>query len=152
VRDVSGSGVRLDTTVGVPDGAVGVTARVATDDGAAYYVAPNVSERLGVDLTVSGGEVRVDGDVRPVENATLTVEGRDDVRLTLFVDYGPGGGFAYRFDLPVEVGDGRVRALSPRVEYCRNARACGGAAAYVPGSAPDGVSVRSNVSVAEPNP
>ena len=152
VRDVSGSRVRLETTVGVPEGAVGVTVRVATDDGVAYYVAPNVSDGLAVDLAASGDEVRVAGDVRPVGNETVTVDGRDDVRLTVFVDYGPGGGFAYRFDLPVEVSDGRIRALSPRVEYCRDARACGGAAAYVPASAPDGVFVRSEVSAAEPNP
>ena len=152
VRDVSGPRVRLDITVGVPEGAVGVTARVATDNGVAYYVAPNVPESLDVDLAVSGDGVRIDGDVRPVGNETLAVDGRDDVRLTVFVDYGPGGGFTYRFDLPVEVSDGRVRALSPRVEHCRNARACGGSAAYVPSAAPDGVFVRSNVSVAEPNP
>jgi hypothetical protein len=152
VRDVSGSRVDLKTTVGIPDGAIGVTARVATDEGSVYYVAPNISDSLDLKLTIVGGQVYVMGDVRPVESETLAVDGRDDIRLTVFVDYGPGGGFAYRFDLPVTVSDERVRALSPRIERCRNARACGGAAAYIPTSAPDGVFVRTDLLAREPNP
>ncbi|WP_423750758.1 glycosyltransferase family 39 protein [Salinirarus marinus] len=151
VRDVSGSNVRLDTALGVPDGALGVSVRVATDEGSAYYVAPNVSDSLEVDLTISDGRIRASGDVRPVDEGTLAVDGRDVVRLTAFVDYGPAGGFTYRFDLPVDVDDGRVRALTPRVERCRNARACGGAATHVPESAPDGVFVRSELVATEPN-
>ncbi|WP_251342651.1 ArnT family glycosyltransferase [Haloplanus halophilus] len=152
VRDVSGGSVRLDTAVGIPDGAIGVTARIATDEGSVYYVAPNVTDSLAVNLSIEDGRIHVAGDVRPVENETVAVDGRDDVRLTVFVDYGPGGGFAYRLDLPVEAADGTVRALTPRIERCRNARACGGAAAYIPSSAPDGVFVRSELVAGEPNP
>jgi hypothetical protein len=151
VRDVSGSRVDLKTTVGIPDGAIGVTARVATDEGSVYYVAPNISDSLDLNLTIVNGQVRVTGDVRPVANEMLAVDGRDDIRLTVFVDYGPGGGFAYRFDVPVTVSDERVRALSPRIERCRNVRACGGAAAYIPTSAPDDVFVRTDLLAREPN-
>ncbi len=152
IRDVTGERVRLATTVGVPDGAVGVTLRVATDDGSAYYVAPNVTDEVAVDLDVTASSVRASGDVRPVGDRTLAVDGRDTVRLTVFVDYAGGGGFAYRFDLPVRAGDGTVRALSPRVERCRNVRACGGAATHVPATAPEGVFVRTALSAREPNP
>ncbi|MFB6123457.1 MAG: glycosyltransferase family 39 protein [Haloferacaceae archaeon] len=153
VRDVSGSRVRLDTELGIPDGAIGVSVRVATDEGSVYYVAPTVSDALEVDLMIAAGRVRASGDVRPVDDGTLGVDGRDVVRLTAFVDYGPSGGFSYRFDLPVVVDNGRVRALTPRIERCRNARACGGAATYIPGSdsAPEGVFVRSELVVREPN-
>jgi hypothetical protein len=143
--------VRLNTTVGVPDGAVGVTARVATDEGSAYHVATDVSDSLDLTLAVEEGRVHVGGDVRQVGNETLAVDGREDVRLTVFVDYGPGGGFAYRFELPVIASDRAVRALSPRVERCRDARACGGAAAHVPESAPEGVFVQTDLRAREPN-
>ncbi len=94
--------------------------------------------------------VTLDGDLRPVSNETLGVEGRDTVRLSVFVDYGLSGGFSYRFALPVDA-DGEVRALSPRVERCRNPRACGGSAAYVPSASPDGVYVRETRLTAERN-
>jgi 4-amino-4-deoxy-L-arabinose transferase-like glycosyltransferase len=151
VRDVAGTSAHLQTTVGVPDGAVGVTARIATDEGSVYYVAPTVSDSLDLDLTVADGRVRVDGDLRQVQNGTLAVDGRDVVGLSVFVDYRGGGGFAYRFDLPVEVSDGQVRALSPRIERCRNPRACGGSATHVPSTAPDGVFVRTDLTAQEPN-
>ncbi|GAA0290959.1 ArnT family glycosyltransferase [Halarchaeum salinum] len=151
VRDVTGSAVELNATVGIPDGAVGVTARVATDDGGAYYVTQNASDELALALSVADGRVRLDGDVAPVGNASLGVDGRDVVRLTVFVDYGPSGGFAYRFDLPVNATADGVRALSPRVEQCRNARTCGGAATYVPSAASDGVFVHSRLVARERN-
>ncbi|MFB6167233.1 MAG: ArnT family glycosyltransferase [Haloferacaceae archaeon] len=150
VREVSGSRVRLDTTVGVPGRAVGVTARIATDEGSAYYVASNASDSLDLTLTVADGEVSAAGEFDPVDDRTVAVDGRATVRVTVFVDYGPGGGFAYRFELPLAVSDRRIRALTPRIERCRNARACGGAAAYVPASAPDGVFVRSELLADEP--
>ncbi len=152
VRDVSGPRVRLDSTIGIPEGAVGVTVRVEAGGDEAYYVAPERPERLDLALTVFDGRLRMGGDVRPVGNTTLAVGGRETVRLTVFVDYGAGGGFSYRFDLPVEVADDRVRVLSPRVERCRNARACGGAATHVPASAPEGVLVRTELVALEPNP
>jgi len=151
IREVAGDRVRLETAVGVPDGAIGVTARVATDGGSAYYVAENVSDALAVELTVAGGRAWLSGAVRPVGNATVPVDDRETVRLTLFVDYGAGSGFSYRLELPVETAGDRVRALTPRIEYCRDARACGGAAAYVPRTAPEGVFVRTTLHAGEPN-
>jgi 4-amino-4-deoxy-L-arabinose transferase-like glycosyltransferase len=151
VRDVSGSRVGLATTVGVPDGAVGVTVRVATDDGSTYHVPAEVGDSLSVSLVVADGEVRVLADGRPVGD-TLAVDGRDVVRTTVFVDYGAGDGFSYRLELPVDVTDDRVRALSPRVERCHAVSTCGGAATYVPSTAPDGVFVRTDLlAVSEQN-
>jgi len=145
VQDVSGRSVRLETTVGVPDGAVGVTARLAAGDGSAYYVAEGVPAAPAIRLTVADGRARLAGDVAAVDDPGVAVDGRETVVITVFVDYGPGGGFSYRLELPVDVSDGRVRALSPRIEHCRNARSCGGAAAYVPGAAPEGVFVRTEL-------
>lgn len=152
VREVSGDRVDYDATVGIPDGAIGVTARVETDDGSAYYVASNVSDSLDVTLSVADGDVSVSGDLRAIGNESISVDGRDTVRLTVFVDYGPGGGFSYRMDLPVEATDDRVDALTPRIEHCRDVRACGGAATYVPAAAPDGVFVRGELVAHNPNP
>jgi len=154
VRDVRGDSIRLSTTVGVPRAADGVTARIATDDGSAYYVVPNASasENVSMNLTVGDGQVRVESGLRAEGDETLAVDDRETVRLTVFVDYGVGGGFTYRFDLPVDAADGQVRALTPRVERCVNARACGGSAAFIPEAAPDGVFVRTTLTADERNP
>ena len=88
--------------------------------------------------------VRLSGDVRPFGNATIDPDG--EVRLIVTVDRGPGYVFDYRLDVPVRTGESRVRALSPRVEQCFDVRTCGGSAAYVPERAPEGVSVRTNLS------
>ncbi|MBX0323274.1 glycosyltransferase family 39 protein [Halomicroarcula sp. F13] len=152
VRDVDGERVELRTTVGIPDGAVGVTVRVGVDGRSAYYVVPDPSENVSLALLVDDDGARLRGEVRPLQNETLDVDGRETVRTTVFVDYGGGSGFAYRFDLPVDAEDDRVRALTPRIERCRSARACGGAAAYVPGTGPDGVFVETNLTAIERNP
>lgn len=151
IRHVSGSRVDLETTVGIPDGAIGVTARIETDDGSAYYVAEDVPDTLAIDLTVTDGTVEPTGDLHAMENGSIAVDGRDTVRTTIFVDYGGGGGFSYRIAFPVSVTDEEVRALSPRLEHCRDVRACGGEAAYVPKTAPEGVFVRTTLSADEPN-
>ncbi|MFB6305050.1 MAG: ArnT family glycosyltransferase [Haloferacaceae archaeon] len=151
VRETTGPGVRLNATVGIPEGAVGVSARLATEEGFTYYATPEPGDAVSLRLLVADGRARLAGDLRPLENGTPPVDGRDVVTLTVFVDYGPSGGFSYRFDLPVDAGDDRVRALSPRIERCRNVRACGGAAAHIPESAPDDVFVRTELSAVEPN-
>ncbi|WP_284008985.1 ArnT family glycosyltransferase [Haloarcula pelagica] len=151
VRDVDGEQVRLGTTVGIPDGATGVTVRLGVDGRSAYYVVPDPGEELSLAVLVDE-RARLRGDARPLQNKTLAVDGRETVRTTVFVDYGGGSGFAYRFDLPVDAADDRVRALTPRIERCRNARACGGAAAYVPGTGPNGTSVETNLTAGERNP
>jgi hypothetical protein len=150
VADVTGERVRYSSTVGIPPGAVGVSARLSTDDGSRYYTGTNTPGNLSTDIVVSGENVSLAGDVRALDDEPLGIEGEDTVRLSVFVDYGPGGGFSYRFALPVDA-DGEVRALSPRVERCRNPRACGGSAAYVPSASPDGVYVRETRLVAERN-
>lgn len=146
IRDVAGSGVTLQTTVGIPDGAIGATASITTDDGTIYYYASNPSENLDLNLTIDNNQISVTGDFHPVGKEQLELTGESDVGLSVFVDYRGGGGFSYRFDLPVRADDGQLRALSPRIEHCRNVRACGGAAAYIPASAPDGVYVESELS------
>ncbi|MFB6302128.1 MAG: ArnT family glycosyltransferase [Haloferacaceae archaeon] len=150
VRDVSGAEVRLGTTVGVPERAAGVTARVATDDGVAYYTAQSLPDALSIRLRIADGRVRVGGDFRQMGNGTVAVGGRDVVRLSVFVDSGHSSAFTYRLDLPVVV-DGGVRALSPRIDRCLSARDCGDGTAYVPESAPDGVFVRTELVAEDPN-
>ncbi|MFC7138275.1 ArnT family glycosyltransferase [Halosimplex aquaticum] len=151
VADVSGSALAMNATVGVPAGADAVTFRLGTDEGSAYHVAGRTTDAASVELRLSDGTVRLAGPGAP-SNETLSVSGRETVRLSAFVDYGPGGSFTYRFDLPVDASDGRVRALTPRVELCRGARSCGGEAAYLPERAPDGVFVETNLTASERNP
>jgi hypothetical protein len=142
VERLRGTRVGFRADVGVPDTARSVTARVGTDGGSAYY-ATDARGSVTVRTTVTREGAVLGGDVRPVDGPAtpLAVGDRDTVRVAVFVDYGPAGGFTYRFDLPVEVREGSVRALTPRVEYCRDARRCGGEAAYVPETAPGDVSV-----------
>jgi 4-amino-4-deoxy-L-arabinose transferase-like glycosyltransferase len=146
VREAAGERVRLSTTVGVPGGPESVTVRASTDEGAVDLVATNVSESLSVGLVLDESAVRVTGDLRPVDGRTVGLDGRDVVRLTVFVDYGAAGGFSYRLATPVDPDDGAVRALTPRVERCRAVRTCGGAAAYIPEESPEGVFVRTALS------
>jgi len=149
VHEANGRRVGLDATLGVPDGAVGVTARLAAGDASAYYVAEGTPDALGLGLTVTDGRARLAGDVTPVDGRGVAVSGRETLLLTVFVDHGPSGGFSYRLELPVDASDGRVRALSPRIEHCRTPRNCDGAAAYVPGAAPDGVAVGTDLYATE---
>ncbi len=150
VKDVSGYKVKLDIKLGIPDGAIGITTRMKTNKGNIYYTS-NVSESINVSVTISEGQIKAGGDIEAVGNRTLSVEGRDTVSLILFVDYGLSGGFEYRFNVPVIVYNDRIRALSPRIEYCLNPRSCGGSAAYIPELASDGVFVNTELT-AKPNP
>ena len=151
VRDVSGTVIRHETTLGVPDGAVGVTARIETENGSAYFVTPETADSLDFDLVIEDGRISTTGDLQAVDNGSIAVDGRDTVRTTVFVDYGGSGGFAYRMALPVAVSDEAVRVVSPRIEHCWDVRTCGGEAAYIPGATPDDVFVHSNLSVRNPN-
>ena len=153
VSDVSGSRVRLETTLGIPDGAVGVTVRLG-EETRELYTAPSDADSLDLALTIEDGRARLAGDVRPVDpgdETAIALEGRETVELAAFVDYGPRGGFSYRLDLPVALSEGQVRALSPRTERCRAPQFCGGAAAHIPSTAPDGVFVRTEIVTADPN-
>ncbi|ELZ23730.1 hypothetical protein C475_14003 [Halosimplex carlsbadense 2-9-1] len=148
VEDVRGDRLTLTATVGVPAGAESVTVRVGTGDGSVYRVASAANSSVEFRLVVTDERVAVEGLGGPA-NETLTIDGVETVRASAFVDYGPGGSFSYRFDLPVDATDGRVRALSPGVELCRGVRSCGGAAAYVPETAPDGVTVETDLAATD---
>ncbi|OLZ39951.1 hypothetical protein A6E15_02680 [Natrinema saccharevitans] len=144
VERVAGETVALNATVGVPEAAGSVSATITTDDGSETYVADDVSSPLATRLVVADGEVRLRG---AAWNATdsIAVDERDDVTLTVFVDRGPGNSFSYRLELPVRGDDETVEALTPRVERCSGIRDCGGEAAYLPESAPDGTFVRTDL-------
>jgi len=144
VEDVRGDRLTLTATVGVPSGAESVTVRVGTGDGSVYRVASGGNSAVEFRMVVTDERVAVEGLGGPADE-TLAVDGVETVRASAFVDYGPGGSFTYRFDLPVDATDGRVRALTPGVELCRGVRSCGGEAAYVPATAPEGVSVETDL-------
>jgi len=146
VHDRTGEAVAMNATVGLPRGITSATVTVETDDGTAHYVATGDADTLAFELTVADGAVNVGGPLDPIGNASLPVEGRETVRVSVFADDGVGG-FEYRLSVPLETGDGQVRALTPNVEYCLDARACGGAAMYVPGETPEGVFVRTDLQV-----
>ncbi|MFB6299647.1 MAG: glycosyltransferase family 39 protein [Halobacteriales archaeon] len=154
VRDVSGDRIRFRTTLGIPKGAIGVTTRIETEESSAYYVAPNASgmDSMTLELTLRPDQLRLTGNVRPVTEEPVTIDDRDTVELTVFVDYGAGGGFSYRFEFPVMSDGTEVRTLTPRIERCRNVRACGGSAAHVPAMAPTDVFVRTELVAIDPNP
>jgi len=148
VESVAGSSVAIDATVGVPSGADGVTVRLGNGERSAYYVASNATGSVEFDLHLTDKRVRVAG-LTAESNGTLSVTGRQAVQVSVFVDYGPGGSFTYRLDVPVDASDGRVRALTPSIEVCRGARSCGGAAAYIPETAPDGVFVETSMTASQ---
>ncbi|WP_459193958.1 ArnT family glycosyltransferase [Halosimplex sp. J119] len=150
VEAVSGSGVAMNATVGVPSGADSVTLRLGTDDGSVYHVVQRTSDTATFGLRLAEGKARITGPAGATDE-TLAVSGRETVQLSAFVDYGPGGSFTYRFDVPVDASDGEVRALTPRIELCRGARSCGGEAAYIPETAPGGVSVETNLTATDPD-
>ncbi|MFA9417681.1 ArnT family glycosyltransferase [Natrinema sp. HArc-T2] len=150
VEHVSGSAVELNTTVGVPPTATGVTMTVTTDDASATAVAANVSERTPARLTVTDEAVRVHGATWD-GNESLPIDDRDDIVVSVFVDQGPGSSFSYRLELPVRTEGDTVRALTPRVERCSSIRDCGGEAAYVPDQSPDGLFVRTELTVPDAN-
>jgi hypothetical protein len=149
VAYVSGQMARLNVTVGVPTDASSVTVRVGTEDGSAYVVTSGDGGTLRLPIRVTEDRVRIEGVGE--EETWAPIDGRERVLVTAFVDEGPGASFTYRLELPVDATDGHVRALSPRLEYCRGVRTCGGAAAYVPESTPDGVFVETTLSAGEGN-
>lgn len=150
VHERRGSAIHLDTTVGIPDGAIGVTARLSNVNQSAYATSSQPGRHLDVRVSVVDGAARVSGGLNPLHNSTISVEKEDIITLTVFVDYGPGGGFVYRFELPVQLTGGSVRAISPRIKYCRTVHTCGDGSAYVPDRVPDGITVRSELSVEDP--
>ncbi|WEL18662.1 Glycosyltransferase of PMT family [Halorhabdus sp. SVX81] len=143
VRERSGESVTLNASVGLPERVTSATVTVETDDGTAHYVPRETGDELQFRLVI-GDTVRAVGLLEAGSEEQPTIEGREDVDVTVFADDGIGG-FEYRLSVPVEAGGGQVRALTPRVEYCFDAQACGGAATYVPEESPDGVFVRTEL-------
>ena len=149
VTVVRGEQLSLDTTLGTPAGATSVTVRLSGADGTStYYGATptdgSVSFTVDVTddtLTLVGADGRTDSVVRPDDGPVVA---------TAFIDYPGGTGFTYRVEMPVERVGGETRALSPELEWCRDARACDGAAAYVPGHGPEGIFVETALD-ADPN-
>lgn len=149
VTVVRGEQLSLDTTLGTPTGVTSVTVRLSGADGtSAYYDATptdsSVSFTVDVTddtLTLVGADGRTDSVVRPDDGPVVA---------TAFIDYPGGTGFTYRVEMPVERVGGETRALSPELEWCRDARACDGAAAYVPGHGPEGIFVETALD-ADPN-
>jgi len=150
VDHVAGSAVALNTTVGVPSTAEGVTMTVTTDDDSATAVAANVSEETPVRLTVTDESVRIHGASWD-STEPLPIDDRDDIVVDVFVDQGPGSSFSYRLELPVRTEDETVRALTPHVERCSSIRDCGGEAAYIPDQSTDSLFVRTELSVPDTN-
>ncbi|MDZ7746016.1 MAG: glycosyltransferase family 39 protein [Halobacteriales archaeon] len=144
-----GERLSLNTTMGTPPGATSVTVRLSGADGtSAYYGATptdgsvaftvNVTDET---LTLVGESGRTDSIARPEDGPVV---------VTAFIDYPGGTGFTYRVEMPTDRIDGEMRALSPRLEWCRDARACDGAAAYIPGQGPDGIFIETTLE-ADPN-
>jgi hypothetical protein len=160
VRVVEGESISALIRVGLPNGTQRVSIRLAGTDDVAYYTVDATTahpESLPVNLTVTPGQARLDGPVAPAGNGavgtdeptdparqgTVAVGDLEDVTLTLFADYGAGGGVTYRFRTPVAVEDDRVRVLMPERTACTRPRRCGEeGGASVPGTElPEGVSV-----------
>jgi len=147
IERVRGERVGFATAFAVPDGAQGVSFRLSSGGESAYRaVAPEANVSATVTVGDGAATLTADGGT-----ASVPVDDRDDVRVTAFVDYGPGGGFSYAFEMPVEATDDGVQALTPRVEYCRAASTCGGGATYVPDDAPPGIAVTVDAFAAERN-
>jgi len=148
LRVVEGQQVHLHATFGVPSGAERVSIRLSSNRGAAYYVGEPSEGRLDVRLSVDGSRARLDGQVSPEGPSAVPVNATDEVVVEVFVERPDASGVTYRVRLPVETG-ASVRALTPRVEACRDALRCGGEAAYVPGSTPSDVVVETGLSANE---
>ena len=150
VRDVRAGRVTLGGRFGVPDATEVLEVRIESGDDSATYVAENASADLNLSVRITPDVTRLSGGVRPIQNDTILPDEDGEVRLIVTVGGGMGNVFHYRLEVPVRTTDDRVRALSPRVERCFDPRTCGGAAAHVPETAPDGIFVRTNLSVDDP--
>jgi hypothetical protein len=144
VEAVSGPQVRVGTELGLPASADRASIRVDGGRESAYYAVRGDPETLTFDVVVDADGVRLVGDrVVPLnESARVPLPERGIVTVETFVDYSAGTGFSYRAEIPVAAADGSVRALTPYLEVCRDARLCGDEAAYVPDESRPGVFVR----------
>ncbi|NHN58709.1 MULTISPECIES: glycosyltransferase family 39 protein [Halorussus] len=149
VRAVRGERVTANATLGIPDYATDVSARLSTGDEVAYYAFDGTPSNLSVSLRVANGTARLAGpSVAPVgENASVPVAREDTVVAQVFVGR-TAGGFSYRLELPVRRANGTVAALSPVREACVVPANCNGAAAYVANAVPEGVRMETSLRAA----
>lgn len=147
IRAAEGERVGMVVTAGVPRFAERVSVRIETEQGHVTTSATAPDGNLSVALAVSDARVFLTGS--DFENESVPIEERDTVRTRLFVDYGTGAGFSYVVSLPVESGDGSVRALSPHLELCQVPHRCGGAATYVPDTRRPGQYLNATLEVSE---
>ena len=139
VDRTAGESVRLGASFALPADSGGVTLRLSTDHGSAYYVTEAGADALDVTVAVSGDRARLTGaNVDPTGSATVPVGTTDEVVVEAHVSTGPASGFSYRLAFPVERDDGTIRALSPTTERCRVPTRCVPVAAGND-SRPDGI-------------
>ena len=132
VRLVEGRAVHADIRAGMPTYARGATLQVSGAETETGALGSDLGDSLDLNLTVSGETATVRSPALS-EPVSVPVERRGSVEVRVFVDYRTVDSFSYRAELPVERGNGTVRALTPALEVCRQPRLCGGEAAYVPG-------------------
>ncbi|WP_455550241.1 DUF7846 domain-containing protein [Halosegnis longus] len=148
VTVAQGERLGLDTTLGTPPGATSVTVRLSgADETSAYYGATPTDGSVSFSVDVTDDTLTLVGENG---RSNSVARGEGPVVATAFIDYPGGTGFTYRVEMPVERVDGETRALSPELEWCRDARACDGAAAYVPGYGPEGIFMETSLD-ADPN-
>ncbi|RXK49005.1 ArnT family glycosyltransferase [Halorientalis pallida] len=150
VDHAAGETVTLNATVGLPATYRTVSATLTADDESVTVVARDASNPATARVRFADGAARLVGPAWPSRDP-IPYDDPAEVSLTLFVDSGPGASFSYRFETPVSREQGRIRALTPRVERCVAIGECGGEAGYVPGLSPDWASVRTNLTVGEDN-
>ncbi|MEF8899865.1 MAG: glycosyltransferase family 39 protein [Halovenus sp.] len=144
IDHVSGQRVRLDLTMGVPDGA-GIVELRASVDGEGDSTAAALGGDIDATVVASGGNISVRSPSFE-RNLTVAHDGESPLRLVTYVGYGALGGFEYVTRLPLLREDGEYRALSPYLEVCRVPSRCGGEAAYIPGQHRAGVSMNATLS------
>ncbi|MFT4923493.1 MAG: hypothetical protein ACI8XM_002720 [Haloarculaceae archaeon] len=139
IRVHRGQELDLSVQAGVPQFGESVSLRASTIQNG-YAAAPSPGDALNVTVTFQDGQAVVDSPAFD-EPALVPARGRDTLDVRLFVDYASAGSFSYDVAVPFEYRNGTYRALTPRLEVCRNPRLCDGEAAYVPDHHSEGVAL-----------
>ncbi|MEF8906265.1 MAG: glycosyltransferase family 39 protein [Haloarculaceae archaeon] len=132
VRAVEGPSVHADIRAGMPTYTRGATVQLSGTETASAALETDPGEPVDLNLTVSGATATVRSPALS-EPVSVPLERQGSAELRIFVDSGTVDSFSYRVELPIDRGNGSVRALTPALEVCRQPRRCGGEAAYVPG-------------------
>lgn len=144
IDHVSGEELRLNLTLGVPEGVEVVELRGSVGD-EGNSTAAALTDEIEITAVAADGNVTLRSPSFE-RNLTVAHDGESDLRLVAFVDYGSLGGFEYVTRLPLVRDNGQYRALSPYLEVCRGPARCGGEAAYVPGEHRSGISMNATLS------